>query len=52
MANMNIEERLEMGRAGLALSEEEFNRGALISKLLSWLDGLCVVESRHQERFK
>lgn len=52
MANMNIEERLKMGRAGLALSEEEFNRGALISKLLSWLNGLCVVEGRHQERFK
>lgn len=52
MANMNIEERLKMGRAGLALSEEEFNRGALISKLLSWLHGLCVVEGGHQERFK
>jgi len=52
MANMNNEERLKMGRAGLALSEEEFNRGALISKLLSWLNGLCVVEVRHQERFK
>jgi len=52
MANMNIEERLKMGRAGLALTEEEFNRGALISKLLSWLNGLVVVEGRHQERFK
>jgi len=52
MVNMNIDERLEMGRAGLALSEEEFSRGALISKLLSWLDGLCVVEGRHQGRFK
>ena len=52
MANMNIEERLKMGRAGLALSEEEFNRRALISKLLSWLNGLCVVEGRQQERFK
>lgn len=52
MVNMNIEERLEMGRAGLALSEEEFSRGALISKLLSWLDGLCVDEGRHQGRFE
>jgi glycosyltransferase involved in cell wall biosynthesis len=52
MANMNNEERLKMGRAGLALSEEEFNRGALISKLLSWLNGLYVVEGRQQERFK
>lgn len=52
MANMNIEERLKMGRAGLTISEEEFNRGALISKLLLWLNELCVVESRHQERFK
>lgn len=52
MANMNIDERLKMGRAGLALSEEEFNRGALISKLISWLNELCEVEGRHQERFK
>ena len=52
MANMNIEERLKMGRAGSALSEKEFNRGALISKLLLWLDELCVVKGRHQERFK
>lgn len=52
MANMNNEERLKMGRAGLALSEEEFNRGALISKLLSWLNGLCVAQGRCQERFK
>ncbi len=52
MANMNIEERLKMGRAGLALSEDEFHRGTLISKLLSWLDQLCIVEGRHQERFK
>lgn len=52
MANMNINERLKMGRAGLALCEEEFNRGALISKLLSWLNELCEVEGTHQERFK
>ena len=52
MANMNNEERLKMGRAGLALSEEEFNRGALISKLLTWLNGLCVVEGRHREHLK
>jgi hypothetical protein len=41
-----------MGRAGLALSEEEFNRGALISKLLTWLNGLCVVEGRYREHLK
>lgn len=52
MANMNNEERLKMGRAGLALSEEEFNRGALISKLLSWFDELRIAEGRHRERFK
>ncbi len=52
MANMNNEERLKMGRAGLALSGAEFNRGALISKLLSWLNGLCVFEGRDQERFE
>jgi glycosyltransferase involved in cell wall biosynthesis len=52
MANMNIEERLKMGRAGLTLSEEEFNREALVSKLLSWFDELCVVKGRNQVRFK
>jgi hypothetical protein len=49
---MNIEERLKMGRAGLTLSEEEFNREALVSKLLSWFDELCVVKGRNQVRFK
>ncbi|MEN9862363.1 MAG: hypothetical protein RLZZ601_127 [Pseudomonadota bacterium] len=48
IANMSIDERLQMGRTGFALSDEEFNRGALISKL----NGLRVVEGRHQERFK
>lgn len=52
MANMNVDERLKMGRAGLAISEEEFNREALISKLISWFDELHVAESRHQESFK
>ena len=52
MANMNIEERLSMGRAGLTLGEKEFNRGALISKLLSWFEELCVVKGRNQVRFK
>lgn len=52
MANMNIDERLKMGRAGLALSEEEFNRGTLISKLFSWLNGLCVVEGSDWGRFR
>lgn len=52
MANMNVDERLKMGRAGLAISEEEFNREALISKLILWFDELHVAESRHQESFK
>jgi len=52
MANTNIDERLKMGRAGVALSEGEFNRRALISKLLSWLDQLCVVEGRPREHSK
>ncbi len=52
IVNMSIEERLKMGRAGLALSENEFNRGALISKLLSWFDELRIAEGRRQERFK
>ncbi|WP_114652019.1 glycosyltransferase family 4 protein [Polynucleobacter necessarius] len=52
MANMNTEDRLKMGRAGLALSEYEFNRGTLISKLLSWFDELCVAGGEIQGRFK
>jgi glycosyltransferase involved in cell wall biosynthesis len=52
MANMNIEERLKMGRAGLALSQKEFSRGDLIPKLLSWLNGLCGVQGEQQKRFK
>jgi colanic acid biosynthesis glycosyl transferase WcaI len=52
IVNMSVEERLKMGRAGLALSENEFNRGALISKLLSWFDELRIAEGRHRERFK
>lgn len=52
MANMTIEERLKIGRAGLALSESEFNRGALISKLLSWLSELCEANGRHQGYLK
>lgn len=52
MADMNIEERIKMGRAGLALSEGDFNRGALISRLLLWFDELCVVKGRHRENFK
>lgn len=52
MANMSIEERLKMGRAGLLYSKKEFNRETLISKLLLWLDEVCLVKGRHQERFK
>lgn len=52
IVNMSIEERLKMGRAGLILSENEFNRGALISKLLSWFDELRIVEGRYRERCK
>ncbi len=52
IANMSIEERLKMGRAGLILTEEEFNRGALIFKLLLWFDELCVIKGRHQGCFK
>ncbi len=52
MANMNIEDRLKMGRAGLALNGVEFNREALIPRLLLWFDELRIVEVRHQERIK
>lgn len=52
MANMNIEMRQKMGKAGLAFSEMEFNRKALISKLLLWLEELCVVEDGYKEKVK
>ena len=47
MAGMGIEERQEMGRRGRAVSEEEFDRGALISRLLSWFENLSAVGKGH-----
>ncbi len=47
MANMDAEERLKMGRAGLAFSKQEFSREVLISKLLLWFDALRVVKVRN-----
>jgi colanic acid biosynthesis glycosyl transferase WcaI len=52
MVNMNIEERLKMGRAGLDLTEMEFKREALINRLISWFDELRMVEFRQQEHIK
>jgi colanic acid biosynthesis glycosyl transferase WcaI len=49
MAGMDIEERQRMGARGRAVSEQEFNRGALISKLISWFENLSAVGKRHGE---
>ncbi|MBK8892428.1 MAG: glycosyltransferase family 4 protein [Dechloromonas sp.] len=49
MAGMDIEGRQRMGRRGRAVSEQEFDRGALISRLLSWLENLSTVGKRHGE---
>lgn len=37
LSEMSLEERNQMGRSGMMLSETEFNRDRLISKLESWL---------------
>lgn len=49
MAGMDVEERQRMGRCGRAISEQEFDRGALISRLLSWCEDLSVVGKGHGE---
>ncbi len=51
MVNKKRDQQLKMGRAGLVLSENEFNRKALISKLLSWLDDLRIVCNGNRKRF-
>ena len=52
MSNMNAEERLKMGKAGLAFAESEFNREALISNLLLWFSESCLNHEDYQERLK
>jgi glycosyltransferase involved in cell wall biosynthesis len=49
MAGMDIEGRQGMGRRGRAVSEQEFDRGALISRLLFWFENLSAVGKRHGE---
>ena len=48
MVGMDIEERHQMGRRGKAVSEQEFDRGALISRLLSWFDDLTVAGKKRK----
>ena len=43
MAGMDLDERQEMGMRGRSVSELEFDRGTLISRLVSWLEGLAEV---------
>lgn len=49
MAVMDAEGRQRMGRRGRAVSEQEFDRGALISRLLSWFEDLSAVGKGHGE---
>lgn len=48
MAGMEIEGRQGMGRRGRAVSEQEFDRGVLISRLLSWFENLSTLGKRHR----
>lgn len=50
LAGMDIEDRRAMGRRGLAISEKEFDRMSLISRLLSWLEELSVRKPKYRER--
>ncbi len=46
MASMDRESRMRMGRCGRVFSEQEFDRGTIISRLLSCLEELSVVENK------
>jgi len=48
MVNMDAESRMKMGNAGLAISEEEFSREILISKLLLWFDELRLGNIKYE----
>lgn len=41
LSNMTAEERQEMGRKGLLVSQREFDRDILISRLEGWIGQLC-----------
>lgn len=43
LSQATSEERIEMGRKGLELSQREFDRDTLISRLEGWIDELCSV---------
>lgn len=49
MASMDVEGRQAMGRRGRVVSEQEFDRGSLISRLLSWFENLSVVGKGRME---
>lgn len=46
LAAMSTEELSEMGARGLALSRAEFDRKALISRLLAWFDDLAMTNKQ------
>ena len=49
LADMDIQDRQAMGRRGLAISEKEFDRMSLISRLLAWLEELSVRRPKRGE---
>jgi len=50
IAAMDVEDRLEMGRRGLAVNEQEFDRSLLIARLLSWFDMLSKKRHKNTEK--
>ncbi len=49
MAGLDGESRRQMGLRGQAVSEKEFDRSTLISRLLSWFEELSAVGGKHLE---
>jgi glycosyltransferase involved in cell wall biosynthesis len=46
MEGMDSESRKRMGQRGRSFSKQEFDRGTIISRLLSWLEDLSMVEKK------
>lgn len=49
LVSMDVNQRQEMGERGKAISKKEFDRDLLISRLMSWFEGLSVNRFRRVE---
>ncbi len=49
LSKISIEERQEMGRKGIQLSQREFDKDTLIGQLEGWIAELCGVEEKSNE---